>query len=189
MTPVNKIKPKNSPWLDLKTALSKLSNSELINLIRELYSLEKVNEDFLDARFRRSKEVMERYKEKIQIHLAPYEPWKDNQPISISSAKKVLSDYKKATKDKLGLIDLMVHYVECGTDFLCEFGDAYEQYYISLESVFEHVLKIMKEFEEADMQGFIQRLKVVVKKADEYTGWGYYDAISDMLYQAYRIQV
>lgn len=51
-----------------------------------------------------------------------------------------------------------------------------EQYYCSLESVFSNVLKLMKDFEE--------RLGTVVKKA-EYMGWGYYDAISDMLDTAY----
>ncbi len=31
-----------------------------------------------------------------------------------------------------------------GTDFLCEFGNMYEQYYCSLESVFSNALKLMK---------------------------------------------
>ncbi|WP_375333150.1 MULTISPECIES: hypothetical protein [unclassified Candidatus Tisiphia] len=60
----------------------------------------------------------------------------------------------------------MVYYVECGTDFLCEFGDMYEQYYISLESVFENTIKIMQQFDETEMGYFIQRLHVVVKKAE-----------------------
>jgi hypothetical protein len=83
--------------------------------------------------------ILERYKAQIKKYLAPHEPWKESQQISSKKAKKVLSDYKKATNDKIGLIDLMVHYVECGTNFLCEYGDMYEQYYISLESVFDNV--------------------------------------------------
>ena len=78
----------------------------------------------------------------------------------------------------------MVCYVEYGTDFLCEFGDMYEQYYCSLESVFSNALKRMKSFEYQEVISFEQRLHIVVKKA-EHMGWGYYDAISDMLNEAY----
>ena len=70
------------------------------------------------------------------------------------------------------------------TDFLCEFGDMYEQYYCSLESVFSNALKLMKTFKYQEVISFEQRLHVVVKKA-EHMGWGYYDAISDMLNEAY----
>jgi hypothetical protein len=176
--------PKSSHWLEIKKTLSGCSSSDLMGLIAELHSLSKSNKDFLEARFLRDDKVLERYKAQIKKYLAPNDPWKENQQISLKKAKKVLSDYKKATSDKIGLIDLMVYYVECGTDFLCEFGDMYEQYYISLESVFDHALKIMKQFSDHEVQDFIKRLKIVVRKADRM-GWGYYDAISEMLDKAY----
>ncbi len=78
----------------------------------------------------------------------------------------------------------MVFYGEYGTDFLCEFGDMYEKYYYSLESVFSHALKLMRTFEYEETLIFEQRLKAVVKKS-EHMGWGYYDAISDMVSEAY----
>jgi hypothetical protein len=108
MVTANKKKSKSSPWLALKEILSDLSQTELISVIGELYALEKTrNKDFLDARFRDSKEVLERYKVYIQIYLAPTEPWKKNQQVSISGAKKVIADYKKATNDEIGVIDLI----------------------------------------------------------------------------------
>ena len=85
---------------------------------------------------------------------APSEPWKNNQQISLKDAKKAISDYKKATNDTISLIDLMVCYVEYGTEFLCEFGDIYEQYYYSLESVFSNALKLMKTFEYQEVISF-----------------------------------
>lgn len=78
----------------------------------------------------------------------------------------------------------MVHYVECGTDFILSFGDAYEQYYMSLESVFDNVIKMIKQNDAKAMQKFVDRLRIVVKKA-EPVGWGYYDAISEIFDQAY----
>ena len=128
--------------------------------------------------------MLERYKDLIGGYIAPHEPWKDSQQVSIKNAKKVLSNYRKATNDKVGLIDLMVHYVECGTDFICQFGDMYEQYYSSLESVFEGTLKLMKQYQPQEVQRFVTRLAIVVKKA-KYVGWGYYDSINDMFCEAY----
>lgn len=171
-------------WLDIRKTLSQCERRDLIGLIADLYALSKPNKDFLEARFIKNDEVLARYKSIIKKYIAPSEPWKNNQQISLKDAKKAISDYKKATNDTLGLIDLMVCYVEYGTDFLCEFGDMYEQYYCSLESVFSNALKLMKTFEYEDILSFEQRLQAVVKKS-EHMGWGYYDAISDMLNEAY----
>jgi hypothetical protein len=52
----------------------------------------------------------------------------------LKDAKKVLSEYKKATGNKIAIIDLMVHYVECGNDFTLDLDGPY---YTSIESVFE----------------------------------------------------
>ena len=138
----------------------------------------------MDARFLKDRQVLERYKTQIKKYLPPSESWRESQPLRLREAKKAISDYKKALGDPIDLIELMVHYVECGTNFLCEFGDMYEQYYISLESVFEKALTLMKQQEELEITAFISRLGVVVKKARDM-GWGYYDTISDLLDEAY----
>ena len=185
MSKANKIKnPNGSKWLDIRKALKYASQRDLLGLIGELYLLSKSNKDFLEARFIRDEKVIFKYKALIKKHLAPNPPWRDSQRISLKDAKKTLSDYKKATGDKIGLIDLMIYYVECGTDFLCEYGDMYENYYISLESVFDSALKFMKQYEDHEIEDFIYRLQEVVRKAG-HMGCGYYDAISDMMKEAY----
>ena len=184
MNEKGKIIKSPNKWLDIRKTLSKCESSDLIELIADLHALSKPNKDFLEARFIKNDEVLARYKGIIKKCIGPSEPWKNNQKISLKDAKKAISDYKKATNDTIGLIDLMVCYVEYGTDFLCEFGDMYEQYYCSLESVFNNALKLMKAFEYQEVISFEKRLHVVVKKA-EHMGWGYYDAISDMLNEAY----
>jgi hypothetical protein len=80
---------------------------------------------------------------------------------------------------------LLIHYVECGTAFIEEFGDIPEQYYTSLESVFENALKAMKQFNEIAMENFIQRLRVIIAKADDL-GCGYGDTLSDSFHEAYE---
>lgn len=182
----NKYQKSNNKWLEIKKTLSQYSEQDLISVIADLYALSKSNKDFLEARFIKSSDMLLQYKKLIKKHIAPSEPWKNNQQISIKDAKKVISDYKKATNDILGVIDLMVCYVEFGTDFLCDYGDMYEQYYASLESVFDNVLKLMQKIDLKHISYFEDRLRTVVKKASGM-GWGYYDAISEMLDKAYPI--
>jgi hypothetical protein len=140
---------KKSHW-GIKKFLDQHSANELLALIGELYVISKENKCFLEARFLHDDQALEKYKAQIKDYLAPKQPW--NNEISLKYAKKVFSDYKKATKNQIAIIDLMVYYVECGTDFLCEFGDMYEQYYASLESVFDNAVKIMKKHDINDIQ-------------------------------------
>ena len=184
MNNVNKKEEKINPWLEIRKKLNKCSEIDLKGIIGELYALSKTNKNFLDARFLNDTNALKRYESDIQKYIAPYEPWKSTQQVSIKDAKKILSDYKKATHDKMGLIHLMIHYVECGTHFLCEFGDMYAQYYNSLLSVFENALTLMKTLPDEAVQDFIVRMHSISREAYGM-GWGYSDSITHMLHKAY----
>lgn len=185
MSTINKKeKIKMGNWLEIRKTLSRCSQNDLLGLIADLYGLSRSNRDFLEARFLKDIHIIEHYKSLIKKHVAPSEPWKESQKINLREAKQVLSHYKKATNDLIGLIDLMIYYVECGTDFLCEYGDMYEQYYMSLESVFDDVLKIMKQYPREEIQDFIERLKIILKKSD-HMGWGYHDTLSQSFQNIY----
>jgi hypothetical protein len=188
--PNEKVSTKKSPirtWLEIRKKLNQCSETDLKGIIGELYALSKSNKNFLDARFLTDNTVLERYEADIQKYISPYEPWKSTQHVSIKDAKKILSDYKKATSDKMGLIHLMIHYVECATHFLCEFGDMYMQYYNSLLSVFENALTLMKTYPDEDVQNFVDRMRSICAQASGM-GWGYSDGITDMLRKAYPTQ-
>ena len=175
---------KNQSWGVIKSILSKETKADIIKLVSELYSLSKSNSDFLSARYVLSPDTIDRYKKEIKKYLGPDEPWKKNTQISLSSAKKVLSDYKKATNDEFSIIDLMIYYVEVGNDFTCEYGDMYEQYYISLETVFDQSIALTKKHDETMVYHFIERLYFIVRKANGL-GWGYYDALHDSFSKNY----
>ena len=182
--PMNiKSKKTNEQLENIKKILVSLTKDALINLIVDLYAFSRPNKDFLETRFIQVNIALIRYKKLIQQNIAPNEPWKRNQQINLKEAKKAISDYKKATNDRVGVIEWMICDVEYGTDFLCGFGDMYEQYYSSLESMFEKVISSIKTLQKQEKDTFIQRLYAVVKKARN-TGWGYYDTISDMLDEA-----
>lgn len=171
-------------WTAIRQKLASCSERDLLGIISELYELSRENKNFLEVRFLQDASALDRYKSHIKRYLAPHEPWKPSQQISIREAKKAISDYKKASSNAINLIDLMVYYVECGTDFSCEFGDMDETYYASLESMFDKAVTLMKKQDPYEVEDFIRRLESVIQNAKSF-GWGYYDTISVILEEAY----
>jgi len=105
-------------------------------------------------------------------------------PLSFVPVRKAISDYKKATGDQNGVLELMVYAVECGNDFTVEYGDIDERFYDNLVSLFSKAAQLLKTMDAQTKDAVLPRLIAVVEKADGI-GWGYYDGISDALYGAF----
>jgi len=79
------------------------------------------------------------------------------------------------------MLELMVYYVECGNEFTLTYGDIDEPFYNSLVSMFSDIVsRLTKAQDEYLLHLFLPRLQNVVCKANDI-GWGYYDAIADLL--------
>jgi hypothetical protein len=102
----------------------------------------------------------------------------------LSRGRKAISDYKKATNDAMGTLDLMVYYVECGTQFTVDYGDIDEAFYASLESMFTQVVKTIQHSNQETIDRFLPRLRGLVRQA-QGIGWGYYDTIAETLEAAF----
>ena len=118
------------------------------------------------------------YRKRIEDALYP--DVMSNKSISFSAARKAISDYKKATKDLNGTLELMVLYVKTGTQFTLDYGDLYEEFYNSLVSMFHSVLKLLVKADDATLARYATELGDIVHSA-RHMGWGYYDDISDLL--------
>jgi hypothetical protein len=123
---------------------SDFDRAALLELIQRLYAAHKENQTFLHARFGLAEDVLESYKKTIDRWL-----WPDlfrNQDTSVSQAKRVISDYKKAVGDLEGLAELMVFYCERSAGFLSDIADIAsgdEGYFNALVRMFEQALKIV----------------------------------------------
>lgn len=162
----NKKKP---TWSDLKSQLSGLDNKALIELLRDLYAASKDNKAFLHARFALGDDVLEPYKATIDRWVCP--DVMSNQDISISKAKKAISDYRKAVGRPEGLADLSVFYCEACASFLGFCCVDYEDYFNALVRMFGQALKTIRSLEPNQQQPFIERLDSVRYEADSW-GWG-----------------
>ncbi|UUX93312.1 hypothetical protein [Methanoplanus endosymbiosus] len=170
---------KKETWTDVKKIIAEKDKKELIKLIGDLYRLNKENKIFLHACYPTGVVSSEPYRKIISDALYP--PVPGNRGINFSAGKKAISDYFKATNDKVGKIELMVHYVETGTKFTDEYGDMYENFYVGLENMFEKVTEELESQSDEIVDYFLPQLERIADMAADM-GWGYYDTLMDTLY-------
>jgi len=167
-------------WKDVKQILSGKNSDELLTLINDLYALSKENKNFIHARYSITGDPLKPYKILIEQSIYP----DFNKPLKLSVGRKAISDYKKAIGDPIGILELMVFYIECGNRFTVDYADIDEQFYNSVESMFDKVIKILNKSKQDIIDKFLPRLRAIVKNAHGI-GWGYYDYLSDVLEESF----
>src|SRR5712692_8044584 len=173
---------RSASWKDVKTVLAQQSALELLQLMRDLYALRPENKDFIHARFLSTEATLQPYKTIIRESLYPDGTY--DEPIQLARARKAISDYKKATKDTHGTLELMVYYVECGTECTVDFGDIDAWFYESLASMFAQVVQTLQQSGQDMTDRFLPRLEAIVHQA-RGIGWGYYDDLAATLKAAF----
>ena len=161
---------KKPTWTVLKHQLADLDSKSLLSLIQDLYAFRKDNQVFLHSRFDLDTDVIETHKATIQRWINP-EIIRKDQEISISKAKKAISDYKKAVGRPEGVAELSVFYCESCKDFLTDCGMEDEGYYDALARMFEQGLKVIRSLDPNLQTDFLDRLEVVRQESENW-GWG-----------------
>jgi len=170
-------KTKQPSWTTVKGILVTKEPTELLMLIKDLYGLNKINKTFIEARYQVSKDALEPYKKIISDALYP--DITKNKGVSLSAGRKAISDYKKAANDPAGTIELMVHYLDMGNQFTLDYGDMYEEFYDSLVSMLELILKLLIKTDASIQENYVPKLQHIIHSA-RGMGWGYYDQMSEL---------
>ncbi|MEI7473357.1 MAG: hypothetical protein WCK67_01145 [bacterium] len=104
-------KTNKSIWQDIEKSLNELDKQELINLLKNIYEKSTDTEMLINAKFdKKSKRVLENYRKKIiKAFMTDKEP---PELPKIKEGMSAISDYKSATKDLAGTIDLIITYSE-----------------------------------------------------------------------------
>ena len=149
-------------WQDVRRTLASKSQRELLNLIRDLYNLQPEVQDFINARFVVSTANLKPYQKTIQEALYPDAMY--NEDVDLERGRKAINDYKKATNDPIGTLDLMVHYVECGTSFATTYHYGDEEFYESLDEMFTQVVQTLEQSDQELIDKFLPRLRTIVRR-------------------------
>ena len=173
---------KTTGWQNIRRQLDDWSKPALIALVKDLHDASPENRDFLLARFQAEEDAgaaLEKYRRKIAEQFFPV---RGDGKLKLAEARKAIRDYRKATGNLTGTIDLMLTYVEKGTEFTHEFGDINESFYNSLESVLNEMAQLLMCDGPELYPRFRERIRWLATLVDGI-GWGYGDAVRDQVYQ------
>ena len=166
----------------LKKHLKACSQEELINDIAELFKRFQPVKDYYQIQIypQDEKQVAAKYKKIIQDQFFPARGY---GKAKLSVAKKAITEYKKVTQTQVGLIDIMLFYVEQGVKFTDAYGDIDEPFYISMETMYEKAIKEMSKYGLKDT--FQKRCQKIVSDTSEM-GWGFPDTLSEIYEDAFQ---
>lgn len=162
--------------------IKSLSHEQLADEVRTLVKRNPQVKDYFTLKLHQENEgVLEPYKKSIRQEFFPTRGIGDAR---LSVAKKPISEYRKVAPNSRGLVDLMLCYVECGVDYTLEYGDLYESFYMSMETMFENALKLAQEISVLDE--IRPRAEIIRKRTHDF-GWGFGDQIDELfcLFYAY----
>ncbi|MFN8486623.1 MAG: DUF6155 family protein [Caldilineaceae bacterium] len=171
-------------WTTIKRALADLDQAALIELVRDLYQLNNDNKVFLSTRFTSVdvQTLAEPYRKAIREQ---FNPARGFPKLNLRSARKALNDFKKACSDPTAVADLLIYYVEQGVICTKNYGDIDENFYSSLESVYDEAITvIVKQNDAALAEQFYARMRRIVRDTSGM-GWGFHDYLAEEFHSRY----
>lgn len=175
---------KKPGWSAVRQEIISLEKPALLSLVKDLYESASINRDFIQARFNSGEaaaEALEKYRNKI---VEQFYPLRGEPKLKLGEARKAIRDYRKATGNLLGTMDLMMTYVENGASFTHDYGDIDERFYDSVESVLGELDALFRAKGQEFYPQFSERLEKVAEMSSR-VGWGFGDFVSDIVIQLY----
>jgi hypothetical protein len=167
-------------WSAVKQRIKTWDTAQLTALIKDLYDSSSDNRAFLDARLQADDgggAALETYRQRI---VQQFFPKRGFGQLKLAEARKAIRDYKRATGNVEGTIELLLTYLENGNDFTCRFGDIDERFYDSLCSVIDELAAALKSEGPEAYAKVRDRLDQVATNANGI-GWGYGDHINGVV--------
>ena len=166
----------------LKKHLKTCSQAELIAHIAELYKRFQPVKDYYQIQLypQNENQVAAKYKKIIEDEFFPARGFGKAR---LSVAKKAITEYKKVNKTVVGLIDIMLFYIEQGVRFTDTYGDIDEPFYISMETMYEKAVQEIIKHGQKDI--FQKRCQQIVLDTSDM-GWGFHDTLKDIYEDAFQ---
>ena len=167
-------------WTDIRRRLGQTDMDYVIGIVKALFDFSKENRTYLASRLFPDTDwsaLLEKCRKQVREAVFPDPP----RQIRLGDARKAISAYKKATSDLAGTAELMLVYVESGTDCARSYGVDYESFYDSLISMMDDLLELLcDERNRRLFERLQERVRDLDRKADGIS-WGYHDYITDRL--------
>lgn len=159
-------------WANVKASLDSMDRPGLMGVIRDLYEASPLNRRFLQARFVPALPVIEEYRQLVRAAVFP-DPF-SRRPIRLRDGTAAISEYKRATGDLGGTIDLMLEFVEAGTEQAADLGYGDDAYFAALERKVKEIVRSLDTLSAAARETATARL-IKLGEYQDVIGWGYGD--------------
>ena len=175
-------------WSALRKKIKTWETPELQELVKDLFKLSADNRAFLAARLISDDtedadlavSVAAPYRQRIHDAFYDKGGWPRNN-LRLADVRKAIRDYRKATSDEVGTLNLMIAYVETGTDFILKYGGEDDSLLNSLSSVMNEIEAVFSKEPRCDLyERFQERILDLGDKA-RGIGWGYGDYLGDLV--------
>ncbi len=169
-------------WSTLRRQLATWDKSALLVLVKDLYEAAAENRDFIQARCQTGEsggEALEKYRHKI---VEQFYPARGESKLKLGEARKAIRDYRKATDNLHGTVELLMTYVENGAECTHEYGDIDERFYSSIESALDELAALLYGDAREIYPQFSERLARVEQLSGDI-GWGFGDYIGAVVWQ------
>ena len=170
---------KRKKWSDVKARLEPFDRKGLVSLLGELYAANGANRRFLHSRLTPGSRAIEEYRHLVADAIYP-DPFSKRR-VSVRDAAAAIVEYRRSTGDTAGTVDLMLTFVEAGTEQAADLGYGDEAYFDALQIRLDAVAK---EFDTlpADVRAKVRaRLGRVQVRAHD-VGWGFSDAVDELVH-------
>jgi hypothetical protein len=166
---------KPASWSSIREQLREWPQSALMALIKDLYDSSPANRDFLHARFQAEETegaALEAYRRKI---IEQFFPQRGFGKLKLAEAHKAIRDYRKAAGNAAGTVELVLTFVENGTEFTLQFGDIDGPFYNHLASVLHEMVQLL--CQDAELYPRFRERIVRLERHAGDIGWGYGDLL------------
>ncbi len=163
---------KKAAWASVKAELQQMDPKALVNLIRDIYRSNQENRRFLHARLLSSQTELANYRTLMVDAIYP-EPF-SRRPVRVSEAERLIRHYRQATSDVEGAVDLMLAFVEAGTEQAADLGYGDERYFGALARGLDDIVAALAELSPDSGRQAVARIQQIAARADSI-GWGYGD--------------
>lgn len=178
--PTTMAKPtKPKKWSDVKARLKAFDHKALVSLLGELYNASVANRRFLHSRLTPESRAIEEYRRLVADAIYP-DPFSKRR-VGIRDAAAAIVDYRRSTDDTAGTVDLMLTFVEAGTEQAADLGYGDEAYFNALQNRLDAVAT---EFDTlpADVRAKVRARLARIRMRAQDVGWGFSDAVDDVIH-------
>ena len=165
-------------WADVKTKLATFDRKSLVGLVHDLYQASTANRRFLHGRLLPSTSTLDKYRQLVADAVFP-DPF-SRRRVSLRDATAAITEYRRSTGDVTGTVDLMLTFIEPGTEQAADLGYGDEDYFSALENKVDAVAKCWPTLSAEARAQAATRLACVRARAKDI-GWGYGDYLDHVV--------